>query len=253
MTETIAVFSDMHGNGVGFAAALEDIQRRSVDRMLCLGDTVQGGCEPARVIELLQGLDCETVLGNSDSFILTGATSEQVPQAAVEIGEWTRDQIGNEGMEFLRGFKPTIELEIPGDGTLLAFHGSPKSFDDVLLPDIDDDEMDAFFDGTEAAFLAGGHTHLQWVRHVGKRTFFNPGSAGAAYNAHLPIEIFYFYPYAEYALLHCTDASVSVEFCHVPFEVDEMERRIKASGRPYSEREADRYRPPARVQPPQDP
>ncbi len=38
-----AIISDIHGNYDGLLAALEDIKKQNCDRILCLGDIVEGG------------------------------------------------------------------------------------------------------------------------------------------------------------------------------------------------------------------
>src|SRR5262249_58682821 len=43
----IAVFSDIHGNCIALETILADLQHFSVDRMVCLGDAIQGGPQPA--------------------------------------------------------------------------------------------------------------------------------------------------------------------------------------------------------------
>ena len=60
---------------------------------------------------------------------------------------------------------------------MLAFHGSPRSYDDVLLPESEDT---AAWSGTGADVLAGGHTHLQWTRTIVGALYVNPGSVGVS-------------------------------------------------------------------------
>ena len=66
----LALVSDQHGNDVAFRAALEDVERLDVEEIVCLGDVVQGGSEPAQTLDRLAALGCETVLGNADAFLL---------------------------------------------------------------------------------------------------------------------------------------------------------------------------------------
>lgn len=47
---------------------------------------------------------------------------------------------------------------------------------------------------------------------------------------------------SEYALLHIEKDSLRIEFCHIPFDVDEFEKVCLASSRPYAENEPKRYR-----------
>jgi len=42
----IAVISDVHGNDLAFEAVESDIQKQSVDQIICLGDAIQGGPQP---------------------------------------------------------------------------------------------------------------------------------------------------------------------------------------------------------------
>jgi predicted phosphodiesterase len=68
----IAVISDIHGNDLAFAAVVADFQGDGVDQVVCCGDTLQGGVQPAEVVRRLQELDCPVVMGNSDDFLLKG-------------------------------------------------------------------------------------------------------------------------------------------------------------------------------------
>jgi hypothetical protein len=42
-------------------------------------------------------------------------------------------------------------------------------------------------------------------------------------------------PWADYAIVTSEDANLGITFRHVPFDVDELARIIRASGRPYAE------------------
>lgn len=242
--QRIAIFSDIHGNGVALDAALADIRRHEPDRMVCLGDAVQGGSEPARVVEILQSLDCPVVMGNADSWILSGESKEQLPDAALEVREWTRGQLGENGLEFVAGFAPTVRIGVSGGRSLLCFHGSPHSFDDVFLPETPEEKLWTALKDEKANIFSGGHTHLQWTTSSNGLVFLNPGSVGVAYNRNHSKETFYIYPFAEYAIVHCSDDQIAVEFCQVPFDVDELEQVTVSSGKPYADRDANRYRPP---------
>lgn len=64
------------------------------------------------------------------------------------------------------------------------------------------------------------------------------------YNRHMDPSEFYFYPFAEYAVIESEGPKVAVEFCRVPFDADELHEAAIGSGRPYAERESQRYRSP---------
>jgi len=82
----LALLSDQHGNDVAFRAVLADVERLGVEEIVCLGDVVQGGSEPAQTLDRLAALGGETVLGNADAFLLEvpSASPEPVTEPAPE-------------------------------------------------------------------------------------------------------------------------------------------------------------------------
>lgn len=61
-----ALISDIHGNFEGLQVALEDLVSRQVDRIICLGDLVDGGEENDAVVEYVRANKIVTVRGNHD-------------------------------------------------------------------------------------------------------------------------------------------------------------------------------------------
>jgi predicted phosphodiesterase len=231
----VALFSDVHGNAVAFEAMLADLSRQSVEEVVCLGDHAQGGAQPAECLELLRGLGCPVAMGNSDHFLLTfDFGNEPVTEQQLETARWSQAQLSDELLAFHRSFRPTVKLEF-GDGErLLAFHGSPRSHEEILGPWMEEDAFREPLDGLDATVFAGGHIHLQWTRRCGAAYFVNPGSVGLAYDHHQPEESFRADPYAEYAVL-TLDGGVAIDFRRVPFEREAVLRAIEASGMPYPE------------------
>jgi hypothetical protein len=97
--------------------------------------------------------------------------------------------------------------------------------------------------GRDARLFCGGHTHLQWTVSLDGWTYFNPGSVGMAYNRNLPESQLYIYPVALYAIVSVTDGDPRIEFCQVPYDVEALDRAARASGHPYGDTQAVRYRP----------
>src|SRR6476620_7412132 len=136
----LALLSDQHANDVAFRAALEDVEHVGADRIVCLGDVVQGGAQPAETLDRLASIGCDTVLGNADHFLLdeTVFGPDEVPTPEpLQARRWTLSRLEERHFEQIRAFVPTVELEIEGQ-RLLLFHGSPRSHQDVLLPERDD-------------------------------------------------------------------------------------------------------------------
>ena len=232
MTARLALISDQHGNDVAFRAALDDIERLGVEEIVCLGDVVQSGSQPAQTLDRLAALDCETVLGNADAFLLELREDdpEPVTEQLLEVRAWTLSQLSSSHVEQIRSFVPVVRRELDGV-PLLLFHGSPGSYDDVLLPEYSGEALEPFL-GHDAALLAGGHTHLQWTRRIGDALFVNPGSVGVSYDRHPDPPVLR--PIAEWALVTVVGAAVGVEFRQVPYSVEDFRAAAERSGRPYA-------------------
>jgi putative phosphoesterase len=234
MTMRLALLSDQHGNDVAFRAVLEDVEPLGVDEAVCLGDVVQGGTEPAQTLDRLAALGCETVLGNADALLLEvpAESPEPITERFLEVREWTLSQLGSSQLEQVRSFSAAVRRELDGV-PLLFFHGSPHSYDDVLLPELGAETLEPFL-GHDAALLAGGHTHLQWTRRIGEALYVNPGSIGISYDRHAP-EPPVLLPLAEWALVTIEDGDVGVEFRQVPYAIEDVQAAAKRSGRPYAD------------------
>jgi putative phosphoesterase len=233
LTMRLALISDQHGNDVAFRAALEDVERLGVEHIVCLGDVVQGGSEPAQTLDRLGALGCETVLGNADAFLLEVPTDspEPVTERQLEVRDWTLSQLSASHVEQIRSFEPVVRRELEG-ASLVLFHGSPRSYDDVLLPELGGEALEPFL-GEGAALLAGGHTHLQWTRGIEDAVYVNPGSIGIAYDRHTDPPVLR--PLAEWALVTVAHGTVAVEFRHVPYAIEDVQAAAKRSGRPYAD------------------
>ena len=226
----LALISDQHGNDVAFRAVVGDVERIGVDEIVCLGDVVQGGAQPAETLDRLRALGCSTVLGNADAFLLEVPVDspEPITELQLEVRDWTLARLDGSHLDLIRSFRPTVPCERAG-ASLLFFHGSPTSYDDVLLPESQDGAL-APYRGNGVDLLAGGHTHKQWARRIDSALYVNPGSVGLAYDHHRePVEL---RSLAEWALVTVDDLGVAAEFRQVPYSAAEVEAAVRKSGRP---------------------
>jgi putative phosphoesterase len=236
----IAVFSDIHGNDFAFEKVEADIKGQGADQIVCLGDAIQGGPQPAAVVGRLRKLKCPVVMGNADAWMLSGVetTDEGIPPERKKkmelIRQWSLSQLTEEDRSFIAKFKPTITFALEKNLDLLCFHGSPVDFDDVILPAIPEDEFQKFLGSYKGNILTGGHTHAQQVRRLGEHFFFNPGSVGFAYAHHQPDGQFHADTWAEYAIFTFENGQTSLEFRCIPFDTNELIRIYRQSGRPFA-------------------
>lgn len=237
----VAVISDMHGNDVAFEVVEADIRAQRVDQIVCLGDAIQGGPQPAQVVQRLRRLACPVVMGNADAWLISGEETgdEGIPPERLkkmgEIRLWSLSQLTEDDVDFIANFQPTVTIELENGLELLCFHGSPTSFDDVILPAAPEEEFQKFLGRYAGHILTGGHTHAQQIRRLGDLFFFNPGSVGFAYSHNQPENAFHADPWAEYAILTAENGHVSLEFRRLPFDAQALIRIYRESGRPFAE------------------
>lgn len=230
-----AVFSDVHGNLVALETFLTDAAGRRIDAYVCLGDALQGGPQPRECLDRIGELGCPVVLGNADAFLieLDPEIEEPTPDQ-LDVARWTRDRLGADGIERIAAFEPTARLDLGGERTLLAMHGSPKSFEEILLPSTPEEDVRRAIADTDADVVAGGHVHMQWTRPIAHRILLNPGSVGLAYDHEQEDdEDARLSPWAEYAIVDSDDDHLSIELHRAPFDPAEVVRAIEASGRPH--------------------
>jgi predicted phosphodiesterase len=230
----------MHGNAVAFRAALADVERYDVDLIVSLGDVAQGGPQPQECVELLRELGCPCVFGNSDDFLLTldlgnePVEDDERRRRLFETAEWSRAQLGDEGLEFLRGFEPTVQT-----GDVLCCHATPLSNEEVILPDTDRAELQRALAVADAAAVAAGHVHLQWLRRVEGKLWFCVGSVGLVYEGTAPLDPVPFLPWSESAIV---GDDLTVTFRRVSFDADELIEAAKAKDFPHVEHWSAKWR-----------
>jgi predicted phosphodiesterase len=203
-----------------------------VDGIVALGDMAQGGPQPVECLDLLRASEARIVMGNSDAFLLDPNASKEPPtERHLVQREWTLSRLSPADRDYIASFEPTVELDLDGL-RLLCFHGTPRDYDEVVLPE---DPPDAF---TGADILAGGHVHVPQLRRVGGALYVNPGSVGIGYDHLQPDDDFRFDAWASYAIVEAT----SVEFHRAAFDLDELDRVTRAAAMPQAGEVFDRYR-----------
>jgi putative phosphoesterase len=239
----LALISDLHGNLPALERVLAQLAREHVDELICLGD-VAVGPQPVETLDRLKSLGCTTVMGNWDSCLL--GTEPQVhgeiAEMLVDVCTWSAAQISPAQQQYIRSFKDTHEVRLDENLTLLAFHGSPRSFNDYIYATTSDDELETMLAGYEADVYAGGHTHFQMFRRLGEGVVVNAGSVGQPFRRRragmMPLS-----PWAEYAIVSYSDGRLGVEFRRAPLDVESLAEMVRASGMPDAERWAGLWTP----------
>ena len=237
----IAIISDIHGDLVALNAALDDIARARVDRIICLGDVAAFGPQPTEVVARLRETGCPVVMGDADATLLSPKPpdSNELFRRLQEIDAWTIARLSPADRAYIAAFQPTLTIPLDDTASLLCYHGSPRSFEEPIRATTSDDDLAQMLAGCDARIFVGGHTHLQMLRRYGDALVLNPGSVGLAYdrvpspntNVRNP-------PWGEYAILTVAGSrmsQVSVDLRRIPFDVAALKRAAHENGMPYAD------------------
>jgi predicted phosphodiesterase len=234
-----ALISDIHGNLEALTTVLEDIGDRSVDRIVCLGDTLGYGPNPAECVDMIAEICDWCLLGNHDYGALYEPTNFNA--AAEQAAYWTRAQFDAEKdkdvaakrWEFLGGLRVRVQME-----EFLAVHGTPRRpINEYLFPDdaINSPiKMKQIFDRIPKHSMAG-HTHVPGIftsepdfyppediddtfkYENEEQIIINPGSVGQPRD---------FDPRSSYAILD--DEEKKVNFIRLDYDIESVRDKIYA-------------------------
>ena len=177
----VGVVGDIHCEDESLKSALTFLNEAKVDRILAVGDIVDGPGDVNECCRLLQEFKVATVRGNHDRWFVTGQMRdlpEVTPQT--ELDQMNRI--------FISGLPSTLEFETVS-GRLLLCHGLGQSDMGGVWPDDQGYFLESniallglVLDG-EYRFLVNGHTHNRMVRRFKDLTIIN---AGTLYRDHHP-------------------------------------------------------------------
>jgi predicted phosphodiesterase len=229
MTLTIAVLSDIHGNVAALDAVLADIATRRPDRLWVAGDLLLGGTRPAEVVARLQELErkgAHIVSGNTDVAVTDGDYAaaypwlDEVPAAHRDAAEWTRDQLDDDQLDWVR--RLPIERRVWDNDTLaLLVHASPGSQTAGLPTDLDPSTTVERVTRTDARVICCGHTHVADVRELGRKLIVNPGACGWSFDGD---------PAAGWALVRLEEDAPSAELHRVTYDAQAVAEEVSARG-----------------------
>ena len=193
--DKIAIISDIHGNITALNAVLEDIKKRNINRIFCLGDCVTKCTHPDLVIDTVRQV-CEVIiLGNCDYTICKASSKGK--------NYWSRNIIGEERSKFIASLPVFYEFHMSGH-LIRLFHASPYNLEEFYNPmfsnknskydHLEIDTPDRLFENTEFInktdkdptpdIVGFGHIHTSCLVRYKNKTIFNPGSVGIPVEMH---------------------------------------------------------------------
>lgn len=165
MLARFGLIGDVHAEDVYLRTALDCIQAEGVERILCVGDIVDGRGDVERCVRLLRAERVETVRGNHDRWLLTNLRKLHEMFA---LAPSTR--------EFLANLPPTRVYDSPL-GPMMLCHGIGKD-DMAFLPEVGAGLRMRGKQGVgaEIRVMVGGHTHRSLAKRYGRLLVINAGT-----------------------------------------------------------------------------
>ncbi|MGZ5199132.1 MAG: metallophosphoesterase family protein [Telluria sp.] len=229
----LALVSDIHGNLAALEAVAADLERRNVDQVANLGDSLSGPLLPLETARFLMARDWIHLAGNHEHQILEVAAR---PGCGGEPDTYAHAQLSRAELDWLASLPGSLELA----GGVLLCHGTPHS-DLVMLLETADraatrDEVALRLSGTTADVIACGHSHVaRAVRTGRKQLVVNPGSVGQQAYADdhpYPHAIETGSPDARYAIIERRNGQWQAELIAVPYDARPMAALARARARP---------------------
>ncbi len=224
----IAIISDIHGNQVALEAVLEHIaQQPALDTLVIAGDLCLNGPCPREVLETLQALNCPVIQGNVDVDVTTQRPKKGTKKR--DIVDWTREQIGEAGINYLDKLPSSHRVTNPNGSDVLVVHANPLNQEDTIFPTSTDKELERLLDPVPSTVgaIAFGHLHIAYQRRWRNMLLLDTGSCG------LPRDEDH---RASYGILTWQDKVWQAEHHRVEYDVPRVVDQLRACGMPHIEK-----------------
>ncbi|MCM3764943.1 metallophosphoesterase [Neobacillus niacini] len=213
----MAFISDIHGNAVALDAVLTDIKQQEADKIYVLGDICYRGPEPKRSLELIQSLDTEVIKGNADEWVVRGVREGEVPDKALELmnteRQWTVEHLDPKDLQYLKNLPTQLHLNVEGVD-IAAFHATPESLFDIILPHADDDTiLSMLMKPADATIYVYAHIHRPYIRYINGKVIMNIGSVGLPFDGLTK---------ASYGLVEIEQDNIRTSIQRVSFDLDRV-------------------------------
>jgi putative phosphoesterase len=213
----IAFISDIHGNAVALDAVLKDIEQQGIDKIYVLGDICYRGPEPKRSLDLVRSLHTEVIKGNADEWVVRGVREGEVPEKALELmnteRQWIVEQLEPSDIDYLNSLPAHLNLMIEEVG-ISAFHATPASLFDIVLPNADDNQIQSsLMQAQEAQVYVYAHIHKPYIRFLNGKVIMNIGSVGLPFDGLTK---------ASYGLVEIEDGHLKTSIRRVSYDLERV-------------------------------
>lgn len=187
----IAVISDIHANLEALKTCFEDIKKRNIDKIFCLGDIVGKGYHAEECVKLVRQ-NCEVVVqGNCDVDFYPEIYTESIHNIPLDLLKERaivlRNLLSEESKEYLANLPLCYEFYMSGS-LIRMFHAHPESTTKVIINEDSYENKYQLFEPTKntgnkvADIVLYGHLHAPFMNKMYNKTLINVGSVGNSFN-----------------------------------------------------------------------
>ena len=223
----IAVISDIHGNMEAIEAVMDDISKKSCNKIFILGDYAMAGPEPSDAVEYFMKRKDNPVFkmiqGNTDLMIATYTDElyEGLKEKAPIMAEALKNDVeilNPVEKDFLKNLPIQLEV-VEGGVKFLLVHGSPRKNNEDILPDTPLQEVERMLLNVKADVILCGHTHIPCGFQTSTRqTVVNVGSIGRPFTPE---------PKACYLIITVENGQCVFEHQFVEYDKERASRKMK--------------------------
>ena len=166
--KVFAIISDIHSNLEALQAVLDDVDRRGVKEIVCLGDVIGYGPDPKECLDLIRERCRVCLMGNHDHAVMFEPCNFNL--AAERACYWTRQVLEDEADKALRNERWQFLGAMPvryHDPDILYVHASPRRpINEYIFPEdvfTNPQKVVANFDRLDRRLCFVGHTHQPGV------------------------------------------------------------------------------------------
>lgn len=222
----VAVLSDVHGNLPALEAVLRDARRRRPNEIWNLGDLVGYGPYPEETVQRLRDEDVVNIAGNYDQRVVRWRpdTRTATPEAVEKwlASGWAHENLSADSLAFLASLP--VERRWTREGRrILLTHASPASNTERLEPTTSPKRLHELAELAKADAVLFGHSHIPWIRQIGRTWFVNPGGVGRSDDGDAR---------ASYAMVNLSKPEFQVTYHRVPYHVKSVAEAIRQRGLP---------------------
>lgn len=116
----LAVISDIHANREALDSVIRSLEKRPVDRIICLGDIVNYGVDFNYCLERVKELAPVCIMGNHDATVVGRDPIWHMNPEAQKSARWTMDRLSAQQRDYLEGLPMTHS-----EGDMLFVHSAP--------------------------------------------------------------------------------------------------------------------------------